>query len=708
MADSEPTTEDMGTSEKIEGVSPDIFEPVPQTPEREIKNEDEYRIDGEKNIEDKYLKEEKQADPLLKFILESESLNAKDWQILPTIEGCRFDMDKNELFDQNGKSVTELMKNYELNSPTSIEVQSHFDMLDHFRNNPNEPYKLMDNVEKTENGEKIYKTACTVDNEGNVTFKPIMYEEKKEKEGEKEEKPIDKPEEKKAEEETLNLELNIDIDKQEEISKETLLDQSLLAEIEVIINEQEIEKIEEIVQNEEDNLVISEINFVDKEPITIKEEEDIQSSVISYEEFANRDSARNGEQLVEKNVTEEKINVDKENTINVNKEKEIINIYISKNVEEKNIDNVQKIPTLEDRIKELLRDENEQTEEVFGQIQMSQAENTQQEQILDINRITEINPTTENVAETEIISPSTYTEVNELAVNETPNPITERSVISNEQIEQVIINSEDVENQIEIHETIQTVYTENIQEQNTEQVEQIFATNKVEAHKAEEKPEEIVLTNDKDIKVVNTREQINNTKENQVVAKEATPEKIQTPNIRTEKEVKDNIIPFKTTEIKADLKNIEVKNTKPVVTEKINTSKEINRLPNINREKIVTKNQQEKASKNSREVIVLNINGNKINNTTRNEKPAPLEILKTERKILTESEKNKLLDGHEILLQILGISSNVTRLSTIESINTKSSVPNSNQEELENKSTKLIPSRYQSSNLNGITLKIAV
>ncbi len=155
MNKSEPTTEDTGIGEKIDGFSPGNLEFSPQAPKLHEKiGEPETNVDGKKFIEDENLDKKKQADPLLKFVLENEPLNAKEWQILPTIEGCKFDKDKNELFDKNGKSVTEIIKN----SQNNMAIQSHLDMLDHFRNYPNEPYKLMDDVEKTEDGEKIYKT----------------------------------------------------------------------------------------------------------------------------------------------------------------------------------------------------------------------------------------------------------------------------------------------------------------------------------------------------------------------------------------------------------------------------------------------------------------------------------------------------------------------------------------------------------------------
>ena len=105
------------------------------------------------------------------------------------------------------------------------------------------------------------------------------------------------------------------------------------------------------------------------------------------------------------------------------------------------------------------------------------------------------------------------------------------------------------------------------------------------------------------------------------------------------------------------------------------------------------------------EAIVLSINRNEVNNIIRNEAPISLEKLIEEKLITEENLKAKLLNGHEILLQILGISQNTTELRNAEPANSRS-VPNINQEEQETKSIKSIPSIYQQRNLNGITLKI--
>ena len=118
-------------------------------------------------------------------------------------------------------------------------------------------------------------------------------------------------------------------------------------------------------------------------------------------------------------------------------------------------------------------------------------------------------------------------------------------------------------------------------------------------------------------------------------------------------------------------------------------------------------NRGEKAPESSREAIVLRINKNEINNAARNDRTASLDKPREEIRNINERNENvkdKALDGHEILLHILGISQ--AELGIAEPTNSRS-VPNINQEEQETKSTKSIPSIYQQRNLNGITLKIA-
>ena len=86
--------------------------------------------------------------------------------------------------------------------------------------------------------------------------------------------------------------------------------------------------------------------------------------------------------------------------------------------------------------------------------------------------------------------------------------------------------------------------------------ERIITERRIQDRK--EKPEEVILNNDKDIKVVNARE-------SKIVAKEVILKKIQMPNLKTAKEVRNNVLPFKTRDSKTDLKNVEAKATKPAV-----------------------------------------------------------------------------------------------------------------------------------------------
>ncbi len=752
-----------------------------------------------------------------------------------------------------------------LSTLTEEQKTAQADLLTTLTTNPEQSMMLPDHVE----GKTTYFTAARMDNEGNLKYEIRSFTQKEE---EKEEQPIDKVEGTKLEEATLNLELSIDIDKQEEVDKETLIGQSLLTEIEAV-SEEDAEQTEEITQSEEQSFSIPEVQHADVEQVISVEE--TQSDLTPVGEYANIDNTHYGEQVVieakedtEKAITEKIIDLlkDEPQTEFIEEASTVVNVteteqslkdtheYIEPlvvTVEDK----TEKVLTLEDRIRELFRDEVEPTEIVSEQVQTFEVQNVQQEEIVaDVNKTTEINTATEIVAEAEITLPYTHnTEMNKPVVNETLNTTIERSAISNEQEEQVVDNAEDVENQAEIHETVQVTHIENIQEQNIELVEQTFVIEEIEVDVVEEKPEEVVIVNEQESKISSTTEQVitkevnanvevgkseyvtveqdhveeinivvknnedkniasqevsktepilsevvnethvvevkeiksesnvaqeaivnniqpqsiekieavphvvnvdrnetqnirsvsvensrkdekadqhkespsvvkgeekrlvetkekdikvANTREIKVVAKEATPEKAQVLNAKPEKEVKNNVLPFKTKENKDNQKNVEVKSTKPVIVEKIDTKKEVNKLSTTNKEKVVAKNQEERTPKSSREAIVLTINRSKVTNTTRNEVPISLEKPREEQRTREESVKAKPLDGHEILLQILGLSQNGAEVRNAEPSNSRS-VPNTNQEEQENKSTKLISSIYQRSNLNGITLKIA-
>jgi len=950
------TSEEVMSEIDIEATEVDFgenFEHGVNDQEHENTNEQEAGIGGEKgekSTEDEKLEEK--ADPLMQSITDKRGATA---------ENSKVEIDKTLSADQMRENI--------LNSGMNLEQQKEeLERLDNILANPEEVYMFPDYIIKETEEIKITSIAAmAVDREGNVRSLIVFVEEIKQK---PEEKPIDKVDETKVEEAILNLELNIDIDKEEEVDKEILLDQSLLTEIEAV-NEEEVQQAEEIIQPEEQNFSTSEIYYADVEQVISVEE--IQPELISSDENVSVDNTHYAEQLtVDAKVDAEQIIT--ERIIDLLKEEpqpdfiEETNTVINATETEQTFkdtqerteplvvtaeDRPEKVQTLEDRIIELLRDEDEPTEVAFEQVQTSETENTQQEQVaVDTDRIVEINTTTKTVAEAEIALPSTYT-------------TTERSGVSNEQEEQVVVSTVDVEIQAEVNETIQASHAENIQEQTTEQVEQIFnaeereiniieeiqqevvVVNKQESNilstteqlitkevsadievgnsehttieqthiestdivseinqdkeniiakteeeivnvdtvppitteikpeettaeriaeiteykhiasqqvevskpivnetidisketsvnsnqevakvvnenettekntvieetKAEEevvekvqssdvvveavvnmpqeisktetilsevvnevpvaegkevksesnvaqevvvnniqaqgiakaetvsyvadndktetqnvrsinieekadqhiespvvvkgeekvvvetkekamnldvrkvdntKPEKVTLITDKDIKVANTRE-------SKVVAKEATPEKVQVINNKPEKEAKDNILPFKTIESRFNLKDVEIKATKPVV------------------EKTVAKNEQEKTTKNNREAIVLKFNNNIANNTIRNEAPRSLEKPREEKRTTVESLKAKPLSGHEILLQILGISQNAMESRNAEPTNSRS-VPNINQEEQETKSTKSIPSMYQQRNLNGITLKIA-
>src|SRR3989344_5601477 len=182
----------------------------------------------------------------------------------------------------------------------------------------------------------------------------------------------------------MNLEQNIDIDKQEEVDKETLLEQSLLAETEVV-NEEEVEQAEEIIQAEEENFATSEVENTDVEQVISVEE--TQSELISSEEHANVGNTHYVEQLTvdakeyaEQVITERIIDLLKEepqaefveeaNTVVSVAETEQTFRDTQERTEPLVVtveDKTEKVQTLEDRIIELLRDEDEPIEEIASE-----------------------------------------------------------------------------------------------------------------------------------------------------------------------------------------------------------------------------------------------------------------------------------------------------------------------------------------------------
>ena len=692
------TSEEVMSEIDIQEIEVDFgqnFEYGTNNQEHENNNEQETGIDGEKgeikeNPEYQHPEErnEDKIDPMLQHVIDCRGGEEKDWKFTDEY-AMRFD--GKDLYLLDGINLTELVRAYEARESTTIEVQAHYGMIESLKNNPTELFKPLDQEKETEEGKITTTAVIKMDNERNIICKTWTREEKKEREV-IEEKPINKTEPK-AEETTLNLELSIDIDKQEEVDKETILGQSLLTEtLEMQIeNKQGIEQAIEVVENESNsNILESKINLTNVEKTIEKEETNIQSDIaIPQEKSINTENIHNSEQL----IIETKINSTEQVVV---PEEEIVNV----------LDNVQKIEQNQEEKINPVVNKGEQKE--TNSIAESQEKIVDEKTVLNIEQ-----PTVKTEERIERVM-TLEDRIRELLRND-DEPIfteiteieTETLSVPSEQTESVIVTEEikDFENiseKVEIPAVVtKTTIRETLQENRTkEAIKEIreapetinVVSNKhTTENKAREKNPERIIAEQKEAEETTVRA--------------VESEKIQVSNLKTEKEVKDSVITLKTTESKVNLKNIEVKTTKPIV-EKTNITKEINKLPNTDKEKTVAKNEQDKKSKNSREAIVLNINRNTINNTTRNETSISLKKPREEKQNTEESLKAKPFDGHKILLQILGISQNTTELRNAEPTNSRS-IPSINQEEQETKSTKSIPDIYQQRSLNGITLKIA-
>jgi len=708
------TSEEVMSEIDIEATEVDFgenFEHGVNNQERENNNEQEAGIGGEtgeKGIEDEKLEEKEET--LSQFISANRG-GSEEFKL-----------------EYEGTFV--------LSTLNEEQKTAQADLLTTLTANPEQSMMLPDYRE----GKTTYFTAAKMDNEGNLKYEIRSFTEKEEE-------------------------------------KETLLGQSLSAEIEAV-NQERVEEAEEIIQAGEQNFTTSEVHYADVEQVISVEE--TQSEVVSSDENVSIDNTHYVEQLAvdakedaEKVITERIIDLFKEEPQLefVEETNTVISVVETeqtfKDTQERTEplvvtveDKTEKVQTLEDRIIELLRDEDEPIEVAFEQVQTSEFENTQQEQVVvNMSEITEKSGVREEIkAEEGVVEKVQSSDVVVEAVADIPEAISRTETVLSEVVDEkhvaedksvksesnvvqeMVVNNIQTQSVEKIEtvpydvtdndknetQNVRSINIENIKEEKTEQNKESIVnvikgeekivvetkikdinpiTEKVDNTRSEkitteriiterriqdkqEKPE-VILNNEKDIKVASTRE-------NTVVAKEATTEKVQVPNIKTEKEVRNNVLPFKTKESKPNLKSVEVKAIKPVV-EKTNTTKEMSRLPNADREK---------TTKNSREAIVLSFNRNTINNTTRSEALISLEKPREEKRTTEESLKAKLIDGHEILLQILGISKNTTESRNAEPTNSRL-IPNINQEEQETKSTKSIPSIYQQRNLNGITLKIA-
>ncbi|HAS80632.1 MAG: hypothetical protein UR25_C0002G0036 [Candidatus Nomurabacteria bacterium GW2011_GWE1_32_28] len=634
---------------------------------------------------------EEKIDPLIQSITDKRGATA---------ENSKVEIDKTLDAGQMRENI--------LNSNMNLEQQKEeLYRLDNIIANPEEVYMFPDYIIKETEEIKITSIAAmTADREGNIRSLIVFVEEIKEKQEEKTNEPI-------AKEVTLNLKLNIDVNKQEEAKRETSLEQSLLTENETV-NEIEVEQVEEIIQVEEQNFSTFEVHYANVEQVMLVE--NIQSELISSKENVSIDNTHHIEQLtidtkidVEKVITEKIIDLFKEETQPDSIEE--MNIIIDETETKQTFKDIQeytepltvtvedkeeKVKTLESRIIELFREKNEQTEISFEQVQTPDIENTQKEQIfIHNNKIIEINTPTETITEIEENLPFTYT-----------TTTAEKSAFLKEETIEVVFNKTEIENKTETNEIIEISNTKNIQERNTESVEQILNT---------EKKENLIIKSEELLENVDTTA-FNNTEINinNIKAEKELVQKVQSFNILEEivnkpQEIKKiETVPYKTDSIKIETQNILNINIENNKNKKTNQNRE-NFFVIKDEEKIKTKTREReinlKKEKTKKEAIILKFNSNIAYNTTRNEAPKSLEKLKEKNLTREEGLKAKPLSGHEILLQILGISQNITESKNTESTNSRS-VPSVNQEEQETKSVKSIPSIYQQRNLNGITLKI--
>jgi hypothetical protein len=553
-------------------------------------------------------------------------------------------------------------------------------MLDHFRDHPNEPYKMMD----TKDGEKIYKTAGMVDTEGKVTFKSIMNEEKKPKEEQTEEKPIDKIEEVKTKEEALNLEIDIDKEQQEttDEEKEIVVDTPLFVEAKTT-TEETVEPVQIIAQEEVFSAPEVSNTIVEAEHIEIPVEVEkgsispaIISNIVSVEKLATQEPV----QAIEQPPVELEILTEKP------EEKEM-----DKQITEKILDLLKDEPlavsetpvVAEEIVKVEVTEIQIPPAETIEQIhvvqeQIAPAENKASESI----KVSAPEIKTTDNTKIEAIKPEIIMRTPEASIVEPVKSI-DKGVLSP-------------------YVEISTTFKAEIKNSEKEEIkEEVLITlgEKVsgDAIETPDIPANTIIDTARTEKEIHTEP-------------EETPEEEQTvqvvqPEITEEISVEHEAVqevPVALSEIKNEATEA-IENIKPETTESIqNPTKEIE----PQKIETVLKTPEEI---NKTEIGVSKIETPEINNEARNEKVIDLPSDSTEKIMgaVDKTEKNLPIDGHEMLLRILGLPPTKNELNRNESIQTRSTPYSA----IESDSTNTKPPGSQSkviNKLNGITLQRAV
>lgn len=652
-----PTIEEISTEEE-NGNS---------NPERNLEFVDQ-NIECRNNTEENAILDSEKVDPVLQFISDNRGVSKEDLKLEHPDDG-RYIYERDQILDkETGLSLTEQIRN----SGDKIQLESHEALLNHLASGSEEPFMLLDHPEE----QKTYFTVAKMDSERNIIYEIYSHEIKKE-----EEKPIDAIGGAKTREEDLNLEIDINIEKHEIADKEIAVDASLSVETETT-TEETVEQTQTIIEEEVNLSTHKEASdhAMEVNPVitlaTEHVEPNIVSSVDSIEKLVIQDSAQTVEQSAAETIEKE---VDKQITeriLDLLKDEPVAVIETPDILEKTEEDKVQaKIPELQTPLAKIIEtiepiqvtqesisslettDNNEIIENVITFAEASK--NIETAEIEEIKPDTiAIQPDAEIIepADKSVISPYIDIEISTIFKTETKDTAQEILVVA--PIEKTIADTIDtpvntimdtakneIQTEIEIPQEIQIVETETAEQAAIRQTaEPVLAADEIKGQMASELA--VITTEKEEVAIENTvREAI-----------EIFPNPMQ-----------------ETVQSKAEVTltdNKEIKNTEISPVHKADTA-EINN-----------------AAKG--EFAELQ------SNTTK--KTAPLR---------DKTEKNLPIDGHEMLLRILGLPTTKKEINSNESIKT-GSIPYS---VVEADNTNIKPTGNQSkipSTLNGITLKRSI
>ncbi|MBI2631017.1 hypothetical protein HYW73_02270 [Candidatus Nomurabacteria bacterium] len=582
-------------------------------------------------------------EPIEKDIEDKDSEEETLTQFLVANSGCS---EENSKLEYQGMVV--------LSELTEDQKLAQADLLATLTTNPGQSHMLPDHRD----GKTTYFTAVKMNTEGIIEYEIRSVTDKEESE----EKPIDSIEGTKTAEEDLNLEINLDKEKEEIRDKEILVDIPLSVEAQTV-TEKTVERVEAAVQGEV-SLGAPEVDhIVEVDPVVTLDTEHAEPNEVSDVMSSEKSGVQDPIQTVEQPAAE----------------------IVAEKIQEQEIDR-----QVTEKILDLLKDEpavsekpdiKEEVEEVRKEIEVPEMQiPAAAETVEQIHAVAEEQPALVDNKAAENIK------VSAPEIKTTDNPKNEAT-----KPETIIMRKPETKTEEPIKTVVTGVVSPYVEIRTTLKAEIKPAEKEVAPGiEMQEKIQVIEPENTEEIVNDHTTELVSATSENQEIAEETVATAI-------DKEIKEAAIE---TPIEAPVasREIEIKNEIPKVIEniKIETAEVIQNLPKepkeIEREATKTK------LKNMLE----------RNDEARSEKFMDTQSVAAEKTlpIAEKMEKNLAIDGHGMLLRILGIPQTRNKPNLNESIQIRP-IPYS-AIEADSANTKPTGGKSKIINtLNGITLKRA-